>query len=107
MVDPHPTPEQTQFPFAYPTPCWRRIAQPNGGLLLVPTRPRQWGTVKEAAEVLGMSPRWVRLEIEAGRIPAARPGKRKFVVDMLAVYERARIANPRDNDPTGLDFVSQ
>lgn len=48
------------------------------------------GSTARAAKILGVDERTVRRLIDDGTVPAFKPGKRKWVVDLLACE---RIAN--------------
>jgi hypothetical protein len=69
---------------------------PGGEVRLKPTAPKIEGSVKDAAKELGLSPRQVRRMLVEGDLPGWKPAKRKWVVNMIAVYERRRKREERE-----------
>lgn len=59
-------------------------------------------TVKEAAEVVGVTPRRLRRYIEDGRLPARRVGARLFVLDEEEVrkFRPLPYGRPRKQEET-------
>jgi excisionase family DNA binding protein len=49
------------------------------------TAPSRWGTVREAAQVLGVHTMTIRRYIKAGDLPARRKGVKLIEVDLDAV----------------------
>jgi len=62
-----------------------------------PLAPADVVTVQQAAKIRGCSPQAIRKAIQAGRLPARRPG-REWLIDAAAVH---RLAGRRERD--GLD----
>lgn len=61
---------------------------PDGEVRLKPEAPKVEGTTQDAAKELGVTTRTILRMIAEKEIPAWRPGKRAWRLDMTAVYER-------------------
>lgn len=65
---------------------------PDGEVRLKPRAPMVTGSTRDAARVLGVTPRTVRTLIHDGLIVAWRPAKHKLRVDMTSVYRHKEAA---------------
>lgn len=78
-----------------PVPNLQVSRMPDGSINIKPRMElRLEGTVAEAAAILGVSVVQVRLMIRSGELRAYRPGKRKYIVDLLhaqQIKEESRV----------------
>lgn len=89
MPNPPHQPEQLELNFTV-SPDVTVTRFPEGEIRIKPAAPKIVGTTEDAARVLRTSRRTILRLIAEKEIPAFKPAKRAWVVDMLAVYERRK-----------------
>lgn len=60
----------------------------------MPEQTSRWGTVKEAAELMGLHTMTIRRYIKAGELPARRVGVKLIQVDLEAVRRMVSAIEP-------------
>jgi excisionase family DNA binding protein len=60
----------------------------------MPEQTSRWGTVKEAAELMGLHTMTIRRYIKAGELPARRVGVKLIQVDLDAVRRMVSAVEP-------------
>lgn len=60
----------------------------------MPEQTSRWGTVREAAEIMGLHTMTIRRYIKAGDLPARRKGVKLIEVDLEAVRRMTSMIEP-------------